>query len=274
MENNTTVTPEVIAGIKSKDRVKAHGEVFTPDSIVNDMLDLVDKDLKVDIKEEVANSNNSMTEDESYILKTFLEPACGNGNFLIRILDRKLEAVERLPEEKRELGLVQAVSSIYGIDIQADNVKESKERMKKLITDGRLEILELEGKEKKGFCGITFDLSGNLGKVIDTILKHNIVLGNALETRDTYIETNKDIDKFDRLAEEDAEKAQKERENNIKIHETVKFIDWHFDDEYVKPDMFKITEPTTPMPLNNTRNHWSMIPTLNYVYNDDLGSDW
>ncbi len=60
--------------IKSKNRVRDHGEVFTPDFIVQDMLDLV-KD----------HSENPTS--------TFLEPACGNGNFLIEILRRKMETI-------------------------------------------------------------------------------------------------------------------------------------------------------------------------------------
>ena len=99
-------------GIKSKERVKNFGEVFTPDTIVNDMLDLVSEQLP---------------EDESYITKTFLEPSCGDGQFLIRILYRKLLQVQELPIEQRQFALVKAVSSIYGVDIQADNVFNSME---------------------------------------------------------------------------------------------------------------------------------------------------
>ncbi|NCU41374.1 MAG: SAM-dependent DNA methyltransferase, partial [Candidatus Moranbacteria bacterium] len=55
--------------IQSKKRVRDHGEVFTPDFIVNDMLDLV--------KDETKNIDSR-----------FLEPACGDGNFLIEVLRR------------------------------------------------------------------------------------------------------------------------------------------------------------------------------------------
>ena len=80
------------SGIISKERVKQYGEVFTPDSIVCDMIDLVEKRWG-DIS------------DEEYILKTYLEPACGDGQFLIRLLSRKLERVAKLPVEERELAL-------------------------------------------------------------------------------------------------------------------------------------------------------------------------
>ena len=61
--------------IKSKQRVADHGEVFTPAWLVEAMLDLVkDETERIDAR--------------------FLEPACGSGNFLVRILQRKLAAVE------------------------------------------------------------------------------------------------------------------------------------------------------------------------------------
>ena len=62
--------------VKSKERVSAYGEVFTADREVNAMLDLV-------------------KEETERIDSRFLEPACGNGNFLARILQRKLAVVQR-----------------------------------------------------------------------------------------------------------------------------------------------------------------------------------
>ena len=59
--------------VKSRARVADHGEVFTADREVNAMLDLVKQDTeRVDSR--------------------FLEPACGDGNFLAEILRRKLQA--------------------------------------------------------------------------------------------------------------------------------------------------------------------------------------
>lgn len=153
--------------IKSKERVKQHGEVFTPDSIVNDMLDLVEDSLNKD----------SLWK---YIDSTYLEPACGNGNFLVRILDRKLNAVQKLPKEQWELGLIRALSSIYAIDIQYDNVEETKERLLELIKDGNTDILELENKEKRGFNFIKYDLSSEIESIVKYILNNNIKVGNAL----------------------------------------------------------------------------------------------
>lgn len=83
--------------IKSRSRVRDHGEVFTPDFIVNDMLNLV--------KDESEN-----------IVSTFLEPACGNGNFLIEILRRKMETINRKFRKNQiefECQSLVAVGSIY-----------------------------------------------------------------------------------------------------------------------------------------------------------------
>ena len=91
--------------IKSKERVKKFAEVYTPDYIVKDMCDLIPKDVW------------------DNIASTFLEPACGNGNFLVEILARKYERCKDVRD-----GLV-ALSSVVGIDIQEDNCAETRERL-------------------------------------------------------------------------------------------------------------------------------------------------
>ena len=55
--------------------------------------------------------------------KTFLEPACGNGNFLVEIFERKLKLCSNVQD-----GLM-ALRCIYGIDILQDNVEESRQRL-------------------------------------------------------------------------------------------------------------------------------------------------
>ena len=97
--------------IKSKERVKTFAEVYTPDWLVSDMCNT--------IPDEVWNS----------ITATFLEPACGNGNFLAEILRRKLEQC------KEERDGLKALNAIFGIDIQQDNVNESRERLLKMYID-------------------------------------------------------------------------------------------------------------------------------------------
>ena len=97
--------------IKSKQRVVDHGEVFTPPWMVEAMLDLVKA-------------------ESERIDARFLEPACGSGNFIARILRRKLAAVEmkygKSDFERRHYALL-ALMCIYGIELLADNVTECRE---------------------------------------------------------------------------------------------------------------------------------------------------
>ena len=157
------------SGIKSKERVQQHGEVFTPDSIVNDMLDLTEKGFDT-------------SDYKNYIKRTYLEPSCGNGNFLLRILDRKLAAVQQLPETEQRLEIIKAFSSIYGVDIQSDNVEESKKRMLELLENGVIEVLELPNTPIKAFRFKKFDeaIINDVKVHVKYILDRNIQHGNTL----------------------------------------------------------------------------------------------
>ena len=99
--------------IKSKQRVADHGEVFTPSWLVEKMLDLVKGETE-------------------RIDSRFLEPACGSGNFLVPILQRKLAAVElkygRSEFEKRHYALL-GLTCLYGIELLADNIAECRANM-------------------------------------------------------------------------------------------------------------------------------------------------
>lgn len=97
--------PIILSQIKSKVRVKERGEVFTAEREVKAMCDLITEDIWRDIT------------------KTFLEPACGNGNFLVEIFERKLKYCK---DEKDGL---KALASIVGIDIAEDNCFESRVRL-------------------------------------------------------------------------------------------------------------------------------------------------
>ena len=91
--------------IKSRSRVKAHGEVFTAEREVKAMCDLV-------------------REETERVDSRFLEPACGDGNFLAEILTRKLAVVKKKYGKSfsdYEKNAVLAVSSLYGVDILADS---------------------------------------------------------------------------------------------------------------------------------------------------------
>ena len=110
--------------IKSRERVRDLAEVYTHEREVNAMLDLVPG-----MFPSVGDSGNTDC--------TFLEPACGHGNFLVEILRRKLAYVtpRRYGRGERfEHRVLRCLASVYGIDISEDNVGESRERMRSVIS--------------------------------------------------------------------------------------------------------------------------------------------
>lgn len=132
--------------VKSRKRVADHGEVFTHPREVNAMLDLVkDESVRIDSR--------------------FLEPACGDGNFLIEILRRKLATVaSRYPNGNSEYQkhVLQAISSIYGIELLADNTEQCRQRLFDFI-------IEQSGKTDDEFQ-----------QNVRYLLNRNIVQGDAL----------------------------------------------------------------------------------------------
>jgi hypothetical protein len=134
--------------IKSKQRVADHGEVFTPAWMVEAMLDLVkDETERIDSR--------------------FLEPACGSGNFLVRVLQRKLVAVElkfgKSDFEKRHYALL-ALMCTYGIELLEDNIAECRANMLEILADY-----------------LKIDESDDLYRAASYVLSQNIVHGDALK---------------------------------------------------------------------------------------------
>ena len=136
---------------KSKERIREHGEVFTAEREVKAMCDLVkDETERIDSR--------------------FLEPACGDGNFLAEILTRKLEVVKRKYKKSTldyEKNAVLAISSVYGVDIMQDNVLACRER-----------LFKIWDKEYKAVC--KKDCNDQTREAVKFILSKNIVCGNAL----------------------------------------------------------------------------------------------
>lgn len=166
-------------GIVSKDRVQDHGEVYTPDKIVCDMLDLTNEQLK-----KIYNVEQMLTAN-------YLEPACGNGNFLIRILDAKLSLIENdLTVEQTQVAILKAFSSIYGIDILADNIVNSKNRMLDILILGDTDVLGEKQKWKNNRTFGTEVLTQDFLKVVQYILDLNIQCGNSLDGKQYIL--NKD----------------------------------------------------------------------------------
>ena len=137
--------------VKSKKRVADFGEVNTSEREVNAMLDLV--------KQETERFDSR-----------FLEPACGDGNFLIEVLNRKLDILVKKYKKNQyefEKNSVVVVGSIYGVDILEDNAQSARDRLL-----GRF-IEEYERYFKEY-------LNDNLIKSIKFILDKNIIHGDAL----------------------------------------------------------------------------------------------
>ena len=137
--------------VKSKTRVLDFGEVNTSQREVNAMLDLV--------KQETERLDSR-----------FLEPACGDGNFLIEVLNRKLEILVKKYKKNQyefERNSVVVVGSIYGVDILEDNAQFARERLFKRF----IEVYEKYFKEYP---------NENLIKSIKFIIEKNIIHGDAL----------------------------------------------------------------------------------------------
>lgn len=166
------------AQVKSRERVQDVGEVFTNEREVNAMLDMV----------------KSETER---IDSRFLEPACGNGNFLAEVLRRKLAVVasryRKSPTEYMRYAFV-AVSSVYGVDIMADNVAECRERLYGIVEDeakrairGAVNAAFLDSirflLSKNILCGDALTLKDEKGAPI-TFAEWSVVTGDKVKRRD------------------------------------------------------------------------------------------
>lgn len=144
--------------VKSRHRVKTYGEVLTPRHMVDRMLDIVSEELE---------------SGEDFVDKTFLEPAAGDGNFLVAILQRKLRAIEKhYPYEEWPQASLFALASIYGIEMLKDNHEDAKAAM--LATFVRFH------EERELPCSAKTNLRRAAAFLIDT----NIIRGNALTGRD------------------------------------------------------------------------------------------
>jgi hypothetical protein len=138
--------------VKSKQRVSDHGEVFTNQREVCAMLDLV-------------------KHETERIDSRFLEPACGNGNFLTEVLNRKLNIVEHKYSKVQfewERYAVLAVCNIYGVDILKDNAEECRKRL--------LNIFQIR------YNALFSDkCKPDILKSVNFILYRNILWGDALD---------------------------------------------------------------------------------------------
>lgn len=117
---------------KTHKRIKDYGEIFTPQKLVCLMLDII--------------PNPFWTSAE----KTFLDPACGDGNFLVEVVERKI---------RHGSTPLQALQTTYGVDLMQDNVRECRRRL----------------------FGVAYSYDENPTEEWKTALLTNIRCANALE---------------------------------------------------------------------------------------------
>lgn len=213
--------------VKSRQRVADHGEVFTNEREVNAMLDMV-------------------KQETERIDSRFLEPACGDGNFLAEILRRKLAVVNQRygknPRDWEKYAFV-AVGSIYGVELLPDNAADCRSRLKAIVEESWRKATKSEG-DPRFLNAIAFTLS------------RNILNGDALTMLDA--EGNPIIFSEWSLAIGDKVKRRDFRldellEGNIQANESLSLFgdiaddgainprsDWEFDEE---------TQAFTPKPI-------------------------
>ena len=135
--------------VKTKTRVSMFGEVYTAKREVNAMLDMVGETI-------------------SDISKTVFEPACGNGSFLSEVLRRRIEHIKSnsYSFEQIDQAVLSSVASIYGVDIQKDNVVECRARLYQLVIN-------------------TISVSSTVQDLLTVILKKNIIDGDTLTMKRT-----------------------------------------------------------------------------------------
>lgn len=166
--SDPTANPEL--QVKSLERVRDLGEVFTPSATVQEMLDLI--------------PDHMWTVHPS---ATFLEPACGDGNFLVAILDRKLERITnegtsgQLPagdgKEALQFHALEALSSIYAVDISVDNIiggtpGHEVGARDRLLTHLRRWYIEVTGTQLTDRSPLVL--------VASWIIERNVLVGNML----------------------------------------------------------------------------------------------
>lgn len=144
----------IVSQVISKQRVTDHGEVLTAEREVTAMLDMVHHQLvRIDSR--------------------FLEPACGTGNFLMPIYEKKLAIIKKRYSKSQlefERNAVIATGSIYGIDILQDNVRICRERLFTVFNELYTALYKKKSKE-------------DLRSVIRFVLSKNIIWGNALSLK-------------------------------------------------------------------------------------------
>lgn len=146
--------------VRTKERIRDLAEVFTAQREVEAMLDLVG---------DPAHNPDTVV----------LEPSCGNGNFLVAVLERKMQTVfsSKHRPAQTEIGIVRSVMSIYGVDISEGNVLEARERLYAQVADAWSRHMN------------TRKPSRHLFGVVKSVLKRNILVGDFLNGKHEVVVT-------------------------------------------------------------------------------------
>ena len=156
--------------VKSNERVRDLGEVFTPNATVQEMLDLLPETIWA-----------------PHPSPTFFEPACGDGNFLVAILDRKLDhiadeqALERLPAGTdavaAQFHALEALASIYAVDISTDNIIGGTSGHE---LGARARLLSMFSEWNAAVLGKRLSEKSLAHRAAGWIVEHNLIVGNML----------------------------------------------------------------------------------------------
>jgi hypothetical protein len=156
--------------VKSSERVRDLGEVFTPNATVQEMLDLLPTSIWT-----------------PHPAANFLEPACGDGNFLVAILDRKLDQIGKLHNEQMlpagsgteaaQYHALEALASIYAVDISSDNIiggtpgheVGARTRLLTMLNEWNAHVLKKRLNERSLVL-----------RAATWIVEHNLIVGNML----------------------------------------------------------------------------------------------
>lgn len=198
--------------VKSKGRVVEYGEVYTAEREVNAMLDLV-------------------KQETDRIESRFFEPACGNGNFLVEILKRKLRVVREKYSKSRaefEKYSVIAVTSIYGVDLLEDNIQECINR-----------LYGIWQKEYHAVC--KNEMLPDCEDAVNYILHHNILCGNALtmlkvdsegkDTSEPIIFAQWDLVSDEMIKRRDYRLDELMKVKNVQMEMEMLLNGWEYDEE-------------------------------------------
>ena len=164
--------------IKSKHRVTEFGEVNTSFQTIENIIDLV--------------SHEALRYDSK-----FLDPACGDGNFLLALLDRKIASFKGKPNKNTTLcegTLMITLGSIYGIDKLKDNIVEARIRILKRFINAYTKLFDSEVKEHT-ICSAEYIVSKNI-IYGDTLTLENYESGNEIIFSEWFF-SNMQINKVD-----------------------------------------------------------------------------